>query len=202
MHVKNIGPHPSQSHLPLLRTLKRLELGTTSLSWMGGCTFIKLEVLEINSVEGGDDLVQCVQMPRCKSASFPHGISSDLLGAFKMPRLCNLNLHGQRGDITGGPHYPVMQQFKLHTASFHFMDSVALRDALAMQPELEILEITGLLFRSQLGRGLPELLDILMEAYKSNNFGRRASSARPMELPRQQLLLRPRPRVRQLVLGL
>ena len=200
MHVRRIGPHPSQSHLPLLRTLKRLELGITSLSWMDGCTFIKLEVLEINSIEGSGGELQGTQMPLCKSASFPRGISSDLLGAFKMPQLCNLSLHGRHEGMTGGLHYPFMQQFRLRTARFHFVNSVALQGALSMQPELETLEISGLTFRSQLGRGLPELLDILTELDKSNGFGNHEYSNHTMAPPRRGVL--PCPKLKYLTLEL
>ena len=171
MHVRKIGASSPQPHLPLLKTLRRLELGTTSLLWMDGCTFIKLEALKISNIEGCGDQLQCVRMPMCKSASFPHGTSSNLLNAFKMPQLHNLVLHGQPVALTGGCDFPPVQQFRLRTASFPFVNSVKLQDTLAMQPELEALEITDLVFRSRSGNGLPDLLNILMEPHKLDGFG-------------------------------
>jgi len=139
-------PSP-QPHLRLLRTLKRMELGTTSLAWMEGCTFTKLEKLFIRKIEG-QLRVRCIQMPVCRIASVPQSIPSDLLRAFQMPQLHTLNLHlrywrPERAYIPpeGVILCPSIKQFRLHTASFCFMGSALLRDAMATQPELEVLEI-------------------------------------------------------------
>lgn len=188
LHVKRLGDSSSQPRLPLLRTLKRLQLGMTSLLWMEGCTFIKLEDLRIGGIDGGNQ-VQCVQMPVCKSASFPQSISSHTLSAFKMPQLHNLDLHNQQVGLARGFHYPSTQQFRLCTASYHFGDLVALRYALAMQPELEVLEIRGLLFPCELGTGLSGLLGMLLEPNPMNSLDSLNPATAP---PRKDLLLCPR----------
>jgi len=166
LHVKRFSPSSSALHLPLLRTLKRLQLGTTSLFWMDGCTFTKLEELKFHRIaEEGRGQFQHVCMPICQSATFPHSISSDWFRAFEMPQLHNLDLHEWPMGLTEGFHYPSTKQFKLHTASFLFVDPVALQDVLESQTELETLEIRGLAFECQLGRGLPDLLGILMKPH-------------------------------------
>jgi hypothetical protein len=188
LYVKRLNHSLPQPHLPLLRTLKKMRLGTTSLLWMEGCTLIKLEELKIDQIEpGSGDHLQCVQVPMCRSASFPQSISSQLLSAFKMPQLHSLDLLHQPVGPIGGPHYPSTQQFRLHTAKFCFFDSVMLQDALAMQPELEVLDVT-LLFPCQLGKGLPELLDALMDPNKINNFDALDHATGP---PRRQFPLCP-----------
>ena len=96
MQLKRFSPSSAQPHLPLLKTLKKMLLDMTSLSWMEGCTFIKLEVLEIGEIEtdrGGQ--FQCVQMPMCKSASLPQSSFSNFLSAFQMPQLHTLHLLSQ-----------------------------------------------------------------------------------------------------------
>ena len=154
------SPHP---HLALLRTLKKMQLGTTSLSWMEGCTFIKLEDVEIEHIEKDDsDQFQCVRMPMCKSASLPLSLSSELLRGFEMPRLLNLRLHHSDSDQTRILHCLSTQQFRLHTASFHCVRSGVLQDFLAMQPDLEVLEIKGLVYPCESARGLRIVLDILV----------------------------------------
>ena len=190
VHVRRIGPSSSKPHLPLFRTLKRLELGTTFLSWMDECTFTKLEFFEISGIDGVQPA--CVQMPICQSASFPHGVSPYSLSAFKLPRLCDLVLSGHSAGLPSGCEYPSLQQFRLHTASFHFVSSTALKEILALQPELETLEIRDLDFRSQPGKGLPDLLDMLMEPHKLNGFGGHDHSGCATISPRQQLLLCPK----------
>ena len=133
MTMETLSLPSSQPHLRLLRTLKRLELGTTSLLWMEGCTFTRLEKLIIRKIADGCDRFRRVQMPVCRSASIPQSIPSELLRAFEMPQLHNLDLHLRywRPEI-GLPYMqpergfvcPSIQQFRLHTASFCF---VALR---------------------------------------------------------------------------
>ncbi len=163
MYLRRFSPCSPNPHLPLLRTLKKMQLGTTSLSWMEGCTFIKLEDMEIGHIEKeGSDQFQCVQMPMCKSASFPQSISSELLSGFEMPCLRNLDLRHRDSDQTGGLCCPSTQQFKLHTASLHCVRSGVMQEFLAMQPDLEVLEIKGLMYPRQPARGLTIVLDSLV----------------------------------------
>jgi len=198
MYMKRLSLSLSQPHLPLLRTLKKLRLGTTTSSWMEGCIFVKLEELKIYRIAEKDHgRFQPVHMPVCKFASFPQSISSNLLGAFIMPQLHSLDLHDQPVGPIGGFYYPSTQQFRLRTASFSFVDSIALQDALAMQPELETLEIQELMFPSQLGRGLPELLDILVGPHYTGRFDHSNHGMRP---PRPKLPLCPRLKKLKLVL--
>jgi hypothetical protein len=157
-------PLSSQPHLPLLRTLKKMQLGTTSLLWMRQCIFLKLEELVIGDIqEGAGDPFQCVQMPVCKSASLPQRFSPTLLRAFQIPQLHSLDLHNPVG-LPGGLHYPPTQQFRLRTASLYFVNSVGLQEIFSIQPELEVLEIRDV--RSY--EGLQELLNILMEPLNVN----------------------------------
>ena len=192
LYVESLSPSPCPCLL-LLRTLKTLHLGKTSLSWMEGCIFMKLEDLEIGNIEGGGGhQLQCVQMPMCKSASFPQTISSRLLRAFKMPLLRSLELHGSPVGLAGGFHYPSTHQFRLHSLSLFFVGSAALRDALAMQPELEVLEIRGLIFPWKLGRGLSDVLDTLLEPHNMRDFNSPDHNDSATGLPRQELPLCPK----------
>jgi hypothetical protein len=163
IHLKRFMPSSPQPHLQLLRTLKKMKLDKTSLLWMEGCTFIKLGELEISEIEqesGGP--FQCVRMMMCRSASLPQRISSEVLGAFQMPQLHTLRLLSYR-VYSGRLHYPAIQQFKLHAASFHFVHFGRLQATLAMQPELETLEIRGLMCPNFFSSELPRLLDELIE---------------------------------------
>ena len=172
IHLGRFSPPSPNHHLPLLRTLKKMQLGITSLSWMEGCTFTKLEDVAIEHVEMDDgDQFQCVRMPMCKSASFPQSISSKLLSGFEMPCLLNLHLHQQGSNRTGGLHSPSTQQFKLHTASLHCVRSGELQDFLAMQPDLEVLEIKGLVYPCQSAGGLTAVLDSLVGRHNASSMG-------------------------------
>lgn len=149
LYAERISLPSPQPHLRLLRTIKKMELGSTSLLWMEGCTFIKLEKLVIRKIEGKiRDQFQRIQMPVCKFASIPQYIPSDMLKAFYIPQLRTLDLHLRhwRPQRTYTPSEgificPSIQQFRLHTASFCFVGITPLRDALETQPELELLEI-------------------------------------------------------------
>jgi hypothetical protein len=162
LHLKQFMPPSSQPNLQLLRTLRKLKLDKTSSLWMEGCTFIKLEELEISEIEQERGCrFQCVQLVMCGSASVPQSISSELLGAFQMPQLHTLHLLSEFVGL-GGLHYPAIQQFKLRAASLHFVDFGGLQATLAKQPELETLEMRGLLFPHFFTAQLPKLLDPLM----------------------------------------
>jgi hypothetical protein len=183
LYLMRLIPLSSQPHLPLLRTLKKMQLGTTSLLWMGRCNFLKLEELVIGNIqEGADDQFQCVQMPVCKFASLPQRFSPTLLRAFQMPQLHNLDLHNPVG-LPAGLHYPPTQQFRLHTATLYFVNAVGLQDICSIQPELEVLEIRDV--RSY--EGFQELLNILMEPLKMNGSGSLDHGDHGMGLPRQRL---------------
>jgi len=150
LDLKRFMPSSPQPHLQLLKTLKKLLLDKTSSLWMEGCTFIKLRELGIGEIEqkiGGRS--QCVQMVNCRFAALPQSISSE---SFQMPRLRALHLLSH-AVVLRRLHYPNIQQFKLHSISLHFVDCEGLQATLAMQSELEALEI----------RGLPKSLDALME---------------------------------------
>jgi hypothetical protein len=183
LYAGSFSPPSLQPHLPLLKTLKRLQLGTTSLCWMEGCTFPKLEELVLGGIEtASDNQFQCIQMPVCKSASFPQQIPSELLSAFEMPQLRNLDLHDQSTSPKRPFHYPSIKHFQLSTASLHFVDDLGLQDPLAMQPTLEVLEIQGFTFKE-----LPGILDILMVPCKTSTFNAPDHGATTVELPRQEL---------------
>ena len=163
MHLKRFSPSSPNPHLPLLRTLKKMQLGTTSLPWMEGCIFVKLADVAIGHIEkDASGQFQCVRVPMCKSASFPQSLSSELISGFKMPCLLNLQLHRQDSDQTGAWHCPSTLQFKLHTASFYCVRPEVLRDFLALQPDLEVLQIKGLMHPCQSARGLTIVLDSLV----------------------------------------
>ena len=149
LYAERLSLPSPQPHLRLLRTIKKMELGSTSLLWMEGCTFTKLEKLVIRKIEGKiRDQFSRIQMPVGKFASIPQCIPSDMLRAFDVPQLHTLDLHLRhwRPERTYTPSEgvfvcPSIQQFRLHTASFCFVGTAPLRDALATQPELELLEI-------------------------------------------------------------
>ena len=149
VYMERLNLPSPQPHLRLLRTLKKMELRSTSLLWMEGCTFIKLEKLVIHKVEReARDQICRIQMPVCKFASIPQSIPSDLLRAFEIPQLHILDLHLKYwrpvrayAPSEGGFVFPSIQQFRLHTASFCFVGTAPLRDAVATQLELEVLEI-------------------------------------------------------------
>jgi hypothetical protein len=182
LHVESFSPLSSQPHLLLLKTLKKLQLGKTSLRWMEGCTFTKLEKLVLGGIKNADGgQPQCIQMPVCKSASFPQRISSKLLSAFKMPQLCDLDLHDRPLSPQKPLHYPSIKHFQLSTVSLHFGDNLGLQDALAMQPTLEVLEIQGFAFKK-----LPAFLDILSVPCKTSTFNAPDHGATTVELLRQK----------------
>ena len=151
VYIEKLSLPSPQPHLRLLMTLKKMELGTTSLLWMDGCTFIRLERLVIRKLEEkGGDQFRRIQIPVCKFASVPQSIPSDVLRAFEMPQLHTLDLHLRYWRPERGPPYmpperilvyPSIQQFRLHTARFCFVGFAPLRDAVATQPELQVLEI-------------------------------------------------------------
>jgi hypothetical protein len=192
VYMEKLSLPSPQPHLRLLRTLKKMELGTTSLPWMEGCTFIKLEKLVIRNIEGKvHDQFLRIQMPVCKLASVPQSIPSDLLRAFEMPQLHILDLHLRywRPERTYIPPEgvilcPSIQQFRLHTASFCFVGSASLRDAVATQPELEVLEIEWKFEPDE-----TELLTFLEEPYTAYGRGHCDDDA---GLPKQESYVCPR----------
>jgi hypothetical protein len=161
LRVVRLSLSSPQRHLPLLKTLKKMQLGTTSLLWMGGCTFSKLEHLEISDVQersGGE--FQYVKMPMCKFAAFSPWISSELLHAFQMPRLQSLDLHVCVG-LSVRHHYWCTQKFGLCTTTFHFVNPAGLRAVLSMQPELDMPVVIHIHVQSR--PSLKEMFNILME---------------------------------------
>jgi hypothetical protein len=197
LYIESFSPPSSQPHLLLLKTLKRLQLGTASLRWMEGCTFTKLEELVLGGiVNASDDQPQCIQMPVCKSALFPQRISSELLSAFNMPQLRNLDLHDQ---LTSPKRLfnPSIKHFQLCTASLHFIDSLGLQDVLAMQPTLEVLEIRGFAFKKH-----PEFWNILMVPCKTSTLNAPDHGATTVELSRQTLPVCPKLKELKLKQGL
>ena len=191
LYMATLSPSSSQPHLPFLRTLKRLQLGTTSLFWMEGCTFTKLEALEIQRItEEVHGQFQRVQMPMCKFASLPRSLSSASLNVFQMPQLHKLDLHGL--DWSQESVYPAIQQFKLQTASFCFTNSLALQDILEVQPELEVLEIRESESADARIEMLPELLSILPEPYKMSSCDSLNHSGLSVGRPGEEMLLCPR----------
>ena len=192
VYIENLSLPSPQPHLRLFGTLKRMELGMTTLLWMEGCTFVKLEKLVIRKIEGKvRDEFRHIQMPVCKVASVPQSIPSEMLRAFEMPQLHILDLHlrywkPERAYIPpeGGFPCPSIQQFRLHTASFCFVGSAPLRDAVATQLELEVLEIE---WKFEPDEG--ELLKFLEEPYTA--YGRSHCDG-DVGLPKQESYLCPR----------
>jgi hypothetical protein len=161
LRIVRLSLSSPQRHLPLLKTLKKMQLGTTSLLWMGGCTFPKLEHLEISDIQersGGE--FQCVKMPMCKSASFSPWISSELLCAFQMPRLHSLDQH-ICVDPSVEHHYWCTQKFALCTTTFHFVNPAGLQAVLSMEPELDMPVVLHIHVWSY--PGLKKMFNILME---------------------------------------
>jgi hypothetical protein len=200
LYVGGLSLSSSQYHLPLLRTLKSLHLGTASLLWMGGCTFIKLEEFKIGEIIAKEDhgQFQHVQIPMCKSASFPHSVSSQLLSAFEMPQLRHLHLHNRF-------NFPIVRilgvsQSRQNPAGF--INFVGLRGALEMLPALETLEISEMIFPWKLGEGFIELLDVLVEHRILTGFNDLDHSHDGMTPPGQDMLLCPKLKVLKLVLVL
>jgi hypothetical protein len=73
LFVSELIPLPpllSYAHLPLLRTLKQMYLGKTSLRWMEGCTFSRLEYCMFDKIIGNRK-VRSVRMPACKDVLLP-----------------------------------------------------------------------------------------------------------------------------------
>jgi hypothetical protein len=134
--------------LSLFRTLRRLYLGETSLHWMAGRTFTRLQHFQIDKIEDADlSTLRSIRMPVCTSASISPS-SVRVLDAFEFSRLDHLHLSMRHRvpDASsrrwGEGLYASMRQFKLRSACFEGFDNpLAFRSALAMQSELEALEI-------------------------------------------------------------
>ena len=138
----------SEPGLPLFRTLKWMHLGETSLHWMTGCTFVRLEHCRIDKIDEAGFSTPCsIRMPACTSASISPS-SVRVLDAFDFSQLHHLHLSMPR-DGTNPPSrrwgeglYASMRQFDLRGACFEGFDSpLVLRSALAVQNKLEDLEI-------------------------------------------------------------
>jgi hypothetical protein len=118
---------------------------------MIGCTFLKLDHLEIGDIHVGDgDQSQYVQMPVCKSAKLPHWFASGSLSALQMPQLHRLDLHAPVDQ--GGPH-----STSTHYTGLRFLNSEGLQRVSLMLPNLELLEIR----HSWPYSGLQEFISIL-----------------------------------------
>lgn len=181
--VKRLSLFTSRPHLPLLKSLKKMQLGTTSLLWMEGCTFVKLKEVGIDDIESeGDDQLRRISMPECISASLPSS-SPDSFNVFDMPQLHSLYLHGTGSDTTVAKDYRLRQQPRPRTASSEFRSYVALRalrDALATKPELEVLKISDFLWLHKPVKGLFALLDILGEPLATGDGNRIDHVAEPL----------------------
>ena len=132
--------------LSLFQTLKRMHLGATTLHWMTGCTFFQLEDCRIDKIDDtGLSTPQSIRMPACTSLSISPS-SVRVLDAFSLSQLHHLHL-SMPGDGSatrgwGEGLYGLMRQFNLRSACFQGFDSpLVLRSALAVQNELEVLEI-------------------------------------------------------------
>ena len=102
------------------------------------------------------------------SASLPSS-SPDSFSVFDMPQLHSLYLHGS--DTTVAKNYRLRQQPRPCTASSEFRSYVALRalrEALALKPELEVLKISDFRWLHKPVKGLFDLLDILVEPHAMN----------------------------------
>ena len=132
--------------LSLFQTLKRMHLGEASLHWMTGCTFVQLEDCRIDKIDdAGLSTPQSIRMPACTSLSISPS-SVRVLDAFGLSQLHHLHLSmphdGSETRRWGEGLYGVMRQYNLRTACFQGLDSpLVLRSALAVQNELEVLEI-------------------------------------------------------------
>jgi hypothetical protein len=182
LDVTRLTPSSSLPHLPLFRTLKKLQLGMTSLLWMGGGTFLKLEYLEIGEViEESDGQLRPIQIPVCKTASFSQLASPKLLSAFQMPHLLHLDVHSPTGP-SEGLRFSSTQQFGVPTATLDFVNSAGLQDVLSLQPMLEVLEVRSIWACG----GFQEFFDILMGPHKVR--GLDSLEGHDMWTPKERLL--------------
>ena len=155
--------------LSLFQTLKRMYLGEASLHWMTGCTFVQLEDCRIDKIDdAGLSAPRDVGMPACTSLSVSPS-SVRVLDAFDLSQLHHLHLSMPRdGSPTrrwGEGLYGLMRQFNLRSASFQGFDSpLVLRSALAVQNELEVLEI--MYDEPITGSDLSDLFNVLTEPNK------------------------------------
>ena len=168
LSVPKLVPESPQPGLPLFQTLKRMHLGETSLHWMTGCTFFQLEHCRIDKIDdAGFSTPRSIRMPVCASVSIsPNPIR--VLDAFDFSQLHHLHLSMPR-DGTNPPSrrwgeglYASMRQLNLRSAWFEGFDSpLMLRSALAVQTELEVLEIIH--NKPITEANLADLFDVLTE---------------------------------------
>ena len=137
---------PKPISLSPFQMLMRMRLGEARLHWMTGCTFFRLEKCQIDKIDdAGLSTPQSIRMPACTSLSISPS-SSRVLDAFDLSQLHHLHL-SRPGDSRatrrwGKGLYRSMRQFNLRSACFQGLYSpLVLRNALAMQNELEVLEI-------------------------------------------------------------
>ena len=152
--------------LSLFQTLKRMHLGEASLHWMTGCTFVQLEDCRIDKIDdAGLSSPRSIRMPMCSTLSISPS-SVRVLDAFDFSQLHHLHLsmpHGHTGSHQWGEGlYASMRQFNLRSVCFQGFDSLlVLRSALAVQNELEVLEIIH--DKPMTESNLSDLFDVLTE---------------------------------------
>jgi len=147
----------------------------------------------------GHELFQPVQLPMCKSASFPGDMGPCFLGAFEIPQIHSLDLSNRPAHRPRGLHLTSIPRFSPHTRT---MDScrfsqTGLQDALEMRPELEILKIRGLLFPRHYGNQQMAVafLDSLGRPHRLNGMHKFVHDDHAIEPPRQDLPLCPKLKV-------
>ena len=174
--------------LSLFQTLKRMHLGAATLHWMIGCTFFQLEDCRIDKIDDKIDdtdlsTPQSIRMPACTSLSISPS-SARVLDAFDLSQLHHLHL-SRPGDSRatrrwGKDLYESMRQFSLRSACFQGFDSpTVLRSALAMQNELEVLEI---MYDKPIT--MSDLSDLFNVLTKPNNMGTTNTSGNSRDGPR------------------